>query len=66
MKKKAEEEEVAAEEGSAASDEILDTAEETTDIALAEDASDDEVEDLRTTASEWFGSFLKSTSNLQK
>ena len=66
MKKKAEEEEVAAEEGSAASDEILETAEETTDIALAEDASDDEAEDLRTTASEWFGSFLKSTSNLEK
>ena len=40
--------------------------EETEDVALAEAASDDETEDLRTAASEWFGSFLKSTANLQK
>ena len=53
-------------EGAVISDEILDDVEESSDVALAEDASDDETQDLRTTASEWFGSFLKSTSNLQK
>ena len=67
MKKKAEEcEALATEEGSVVSDEILDEVEETADVALAEAASDDETEDLRSTASEWFGSFLKSTANLQK
>ena len=65
LKKKAEQEAVA-DEASVVSDEILEEAEETEDVALAEAASDDETEDLRAAASEWFGSFLKSTANLQK
>ena len=66
LKRMAEEEEAVAEEDSVVSDEILDEVQETADVALAEAASDDETEDLRSTASEWFGSFLKSSANLQK
>ena len=69
MKKKAEvevlEEEVDEAEAEAQAEE-LEEAVEDEDIAMAEAIDDeDSSEELRSTASEWFGSLLKSTANLK-
>jgi chemotaxis protein histidine kinase CheA len=50
-----------------ASEEVLESAEADEDVALAEAVDeDDPAEDLRASASEWFGSLLKSTANIQE
>ena len=41
--------------------EVIEEAEEVVEAALAESADDDPVSELRSSASEWFGSLLKST-----
>ena len=41
--------------------EVLEEAEEVVEAALAESADDDPISELRSSASEWFGSLLKST-----
>tara|TARA_R100000306_G_scaffold62171_3_gene67434 strand:+ start:1334 stop:2800 length:1467 start_codon:yes stop_codon:yes gene_type:complete len=41
--------------------EVLEEAEEVVEAALAESADDDSISELRSSASEWFGSLLKST-----
>jgi hypothetical protein len=50
-----------------ASEEVLESVEADEDVALAEAVDeDDPAEDLRATASSWFGSLLKSTANIQE
>lgn len=71
MKKKADENEQIEEEVDEAeadvNEEILDEAEADEDVALAEAVNgDDPAEDLRSSASDWFGSLLKSNANIQE
>ena len=50
-----------------ANEEVLDSVEADEDVALAEAVDeDDPAHDLRATASDWFGSLLKSTANIQE
>jgi hypothetical protein len=49
-----------------ASVEVLEEVEEEADLAMAEAIDeDDPAEELRSSASEWFGTLLKSTANLK-
>ena len=50
-----------------ADEEVLESVEADEDVALAEAVDgDDKAEDLRASASNWFGSLLKSTANIQE